>query len=259
MVNRVKPAAPAGLRIRAGLAGLVLFGLTACGGAQAPRSVERMPEPARSATTGAAAEMTYWAEEYRRAPGDRDIALRYAARLRQWGLLAQAAQVIGEARGTMPTASDLAAEQARIYLEMGKADDALAVLEPLVADPSVPDKDRWPLLNLIGIAHDRSGRPAPADAAYERALAAAPNEPVLLNNYALSLLLRGAPEEAEAVLARVETLEAAQVPDQVAATQELVTRLKDRPQVTATLELITRLKARPTGLLALRPALSAGG
>lgn len=110
-------------------------------------------------------------------------------------LLAQAlleAGRTGEALDAMQAAraKDVASDSLRLQLgltltETGRARDALAVLAPL-ADAGVPRA-----LDALGLALAAAGRPADAEAALRRALAADPEDPRAHENLALLALQAG--------------------------------------------------------------------
>lgn len=118
--------------------------------------------------------------------------------------------------GRKPGDLELSVRLARSLRYAGKVDNAIQVLMPLVAggDPAVPvlvelgkahlaadhlslavrylDQARakapqdWEVLSAVGVVYDYQNRFGDAQQAYLEALAAAPNNPVVLNNLALS-------------------------------------------------------------------------
>jgi Flp pilus assembly protein TadD len=87
--------------------------------------------------------------------------------------------------------------EARVLLEVGQPQQALALFDEHLRWSRADAKS----LNGRGIALDMLGRHAEARAAYRTAQAADPQNAVITGNLALSLMLTGCTEGAEAVLA----------------------------------------------------------
>ncbi|MCJ7421291.1 tetratricopeptide repeat protein [Sphingomicrobium astaxanthinifaciens] len=98
----------------------------------------------------------------------------------------------------------MAARAARAALELGRLDEAASWLDRALADEAVA-RD-WRHWNLRGVIADRRGEGARAEAAYARGAALAPEQAMLLNNWAFSNMLRGRWAEAAALGRRAAAL-----------------------------------------------------
>ncbi len=134
------------------------------------------------------------------APHDTAVQLRAAAALAKVGKISQPRQVL--ARRLQAAPDDLDAVRARAGLDLGEGRiaEAVAALDGALAtrpeDPAtLADK---------GVALDLQAQHAAAQVLYRRALRAAPNDPAICNDLALSLLLQGRIHEGIAVLAPLE-------------------------------------------------------
>jgi hypothetical protein len=104
----------------------------------------------------------------------------------------------------MMVASDdgrVISEYGKTLASMGRASDAVNFLTR--AQQLQPGD--WTIYSAIGVAYDQMGDQKSAQTAYERALAIKPNEPSVLNNYALSRMLAKDPEMAGKLAARAES------------------------------------------------------
>jgi Flp pilus assembly protein TadD len=88
------------------------------------------------------------------------------------------------------------------WLKDGRTEDALPALESAVAE----DDGLWRAWNALGAAHDRRQEWEAAVAAYEKAIALAPEEAGPQNNLGFSLILQGRHREAAAHLVRASHL-----------------------------------------------------
>jgi Flp pilus assembly protein TadD len=130
-------------------------------------------------------------------PGNPDIAERHAALLLRLGAPAEARAALAEARRRNPDHAGLARLEGRILLETGDAAQALAVFDRLL---QAAPRDGAALIGR-GVALDLLGRHTEARQAYLAARSLEPANPLWAGNLALSLMLAGCPETAEAVLA----------------------------------------------------------
>ncbi|MCJ8191036.1 hypothetical protein [Sphingomicrobium aestuariivivum] len=83
----------------------------------------------------------------------------------------------------------MAARAARAALELGRLAEAGQWLDAALADAGVAGD--WRQWNLRGVIADRQGDYAAADRAYATGVARGPDQPMLLNNWGFSLMLRG--------------------------------------------------------------------
>lgn len=129
-------------------------------------------------------------------PSDRSVAALLARHLRYLGATSEAEQVVAEARQHHPDDALLRLEQAKARIAGGKAEEAIALLEPLSRErPNDPA-----VLQALGVAYDRTGRHREAQDAYRAAIDRGRPSAALLNNYGLSHLLDGDLEGAIRIL-----------------------------------------------------------
>lgn len=105
-------------------------------------------------------------------------------------------------------------ETGRELLRAGRIDEAIAALRPAATSGD------WRALTALGAAYDRKGDHAEALRWHGRADAAAPDNPTVLNNWALSLAQAGQREAARTLLRRAVALPGA--PAQVQANLRLL-------------------------------------
>ncbi len=191
---------------RAALAALLLLG--ACAGApQGPGGAAGGDAAAAQLRVAAAAEragqsdvaLSVYAAAAEANPGHAEIAERHATLLLGLGAPGEARAALAEARRRNPGHAGLARLEGRILLETGEASQALALFDQILA--RAPRDGA--ALNGRGVALDLLGRHAEAREAYLGARATEPGNPLWAGNLALSLMLAGCPEVAEAVLAGV--------------------------------------------------------
>jgi len=92
-------------------------------------------------------------------------------------------------------------EYGKTLTEKGRAQDAVQFLTRAT---QLQPTD-WSLYSALGVAYDQLGDQSSARMAYEHALKLNPNEPSILNNYALSRMLANDPETARQLIARAQT------------------------------------------------------
>lgn len=102
-----------------------------------------------------------------------------------------------------------AKENPRLMAELGKsqlaANDTLDAIESLSRAGSLLPDD-WEIQSAIGVGYDRIGMYDQAAHRYEKALAIAPSNAVVLNNYALSLAQIGKLDQAIAMLEKATAM-----------------------------------------------------
>jgi len=116
-------------------------------------------------------------------------------------------------------------EYGKTLTEKGRAQDAVQFLTR--ATQLQPGD--WTLYSALGVAYDQVGDQSAARMAYEHALKLNPNEPSVLNNYALSRMLANDPETARQLIARVQTAGGISDP-KIARNIELVNKLSPAAQ-----------------------------
>jgi len=119
---------------------------------------------------------------YAQNPNDIDLALSLARNLR----------FSGQPQSDIVLVNQLIAKNGRtapLLVELGKAylaadQDNLAL--PTLLEAKGKEPNNWEILSTIGVAYDYQGNYADARDAYAQALIAAPSNPIVLNNLALS-------------------------------------------------------------------------
>jgi Flp pilus assembly protein TadD len=149
------------------------------------------PEVARSlldAATMAAAQgdhataATYYRNVYLRDPGNSRAALGLMRSLREAGDLDQARQVADAVQLAKPNDAPVLAEVGKVRLASGQLQPAVLTLQRAAElDPA-----DWRTRSALGVAHDRLGDRPKAEENYRAALALSPDNPLILNNLALS-------------------------------------------------------------------------
>jgi Flp pilus assembly protein TadD len=131
------------------------------------------------------------------APADAAVQLGYADVLVRRGKLAQARNLLTQHLGTVSEPQRLRDGLGSIDVVSGDPAHAIAEFDAgLAANP----RDLRALVNK-GVALDMLRRHDEAQSLYRQALAIAPDDPAILNNLALSLVLAGRSREAAAVVA----------------------------------------------------------
>lgn len=134
----------------------------------------------------------HWRTLYQRAPDDQTITLSLARALRYSGQAQQAADVMQVELARHGRDARMVAELGKAYLAADRNGLALKNLEE--ARTLAPDD--WELHSALGVALDSQARYGEARDSYARALALAPDHPLVLNNFALSQALDGRLDEA---------------------------------------------------------------
>src|SRR5580704_1239471 len=115
------------------------------------------------------------------APTDLDGGIHQAQILRAAGNYDEAIHVLSQ---LMLVASDdprVVAEYGKSLAQDGRAQEATEFLNRAI---ELSGND-WTLYSALGVSYDQLGNQSSARVAYEHALALKPNEPSVLNNYAL--------------------------------------------------------------------------
>lgn len=129
-------------------------------------------------------------------PNDQDIVLAVARNLRYSGSPQQAVSLVSKQITTVGPKEPLLIELGKDYLASDQLNLAISVLQQaLSADPN-----NWQILSAIGVAQDYQGNYKDAQVNYLNGLKLSVNNPVLLNNYALSLAQSGQLDQAISTL-----------------------------------------------------------
>jgi Flp pilus assembly protein TadD len=129
-------------------------------------------------------------------PDDQDIILAVARNLRYSGSPQQAVVVISKQISKVGAKEPLLVELGKDYL----ASDQLNLAIPALQQARDADPSNWQILSALGVAQDYQGNYKDAQAIYLSGLKLSANNPIPLNNYALSLAQSGQLEAAVTVL-----------------------------------------------------------
>ena len=133
------------------------------------------------------------------APTDPEPLIKLGQALGRMGSYSDASIAYGEAVKLAPQDPD--AQRGMGNALIGLAQPGLAIPYFLEAIEQAPDD--WRAFLGLGVAHDLAGDPSAAWQSYEAGLALVPNQPDLVNNFALSLALDGSGDAAVDMLRRL--------------------------------------------------------
>jgi Flp pilus assembly protein TadD len=131
-------------------------------------------------------------------PGTLDGEIRRAQLLRSKGDLDDAGRALAQLMLVAPDDPRVVGEYGKVLAQQGHAKAAIPFLK---RGTELQPKD-WTLYSALGVAYDQSDDHPQARLAYEHALALAPGEPTVLNNYAVSRMLAGDLPGAQRLLAQ---------------------------------------------------------
>jgi Flp pilus assembly protein TadD len=151
---------------------------------------------APSADADPAAAAKYWGDRYQANDKNRDIALNYAAALRQTGETEQAVAVLQKAVINFPDDREVLAAYGKAQAAAGQ----LVLALDAVRRAQTPDKPDWKLLSTEASIIDQMGDAVEARRLHARASAAVPDDPTVLSNYGMSYVLTGELSQAESFL-----------------------------------------------------------
>ncbi|MEM8986547.1 MAG: hypothetical protein AAGC95_07470 [Pseudomonadota bacterium] len=194
MPFRIKTVKPSLFAIAAGLVATACVSGPGANEARvkgAPLGVQSAVAPPPG--TDPIAEAAFWGTRYDRAPGDKDAAVAFSQALRRIGSLKEAASVIQKSAAAHPNDAALQLELGKILVADNRAYQGVQHIENAV-QAGMTD---WRTRSAYGVALDQIGAHREAQAQYDLALAAAPEETTVLNNKALSLALAGRLDDAE--------------------------------------------------------------
>jgi Flp pilus assembly protein TadD len=156
--------------------------------------------------------------------------LARAQKLRAQGNYAEATKTLGQLVLVAPDDARVVGEYGKVLVQQaGRSDDAIAFLKRAV---SLKSNDTT-LYSALGVAYDQADDPKNAKAAYDKALALHPGDPVVLNNYAVSRMLAGDYDGAQKLLAQAEAAGAS------------------NPKVASNLQLLAQMRASKSATSAL--------
>jgi Flp pilus assembly protein TadD len=131
-------------------------------------------------------------------PKDPTLAMAYVRVLKSAGKRNEALAVLDAASDANPAEMLIAVEQGLLALELGQSIKAEGALQKAALGPN---RD-WRVLSGLGIAASSQGNQKEAQRHFAKALELSPNNPAVLNNLAVSLILDRKVDQAEAALRR---------------------------------------------------------
>ena len=129
----------------------------------------------------------YWAQAYALDSSDVGAAVRFARTKRYAGAPNQVVDGVLRILPSHPNNAELRSELGKSLIAIGKAD---AAIEHLMAATKAGG-GKWSDYSALGVAYDRTGKHDLANEAYVNAFKRSPNNPVVLNNHALSRAMAG--------------------------------------------------------------------
>ncbi len=185
------------LPLACALIGTALF-LSGC------QSKDASIDPMATGSTGAPSmkETAAAGESWKKDPGNVELGLNYAARLKSIGQTNEQINVLQTLAGKNPQDGRLLGIYGKELLIAGRTPEAAQVLEQAAASGQAD----WKTHSALGSALDQQGRYADARKQYERALLLQPNEMSVLNNMGMSYALEGNLTKAEQTLQQASRL-----------------------------------------------------
>lgn len=154
-----------------------------------------VPPPALTETQMEEA-VTGWGDRYQKRPGDKNVALNYAAALTRSGRNAQAIAVLQKLTLKFGDDREVLSMYGKALAANGNFDEALKIIRRA----QTPDHPDWRLLSAEAAILDQTGQSEAARVIYKQALVVAPNESTVLSNLGMSYVVTGDLKEAERVL-----------------------------------------------------------
>lgn len=170
------------------LASALLCGSVLTGCASANKDVSATISPQKEAAAGQSSNAL---------PTDVDSGVRQAQLARLAGHYDEAIHTLSQLMLVAADDPRVVGEYGKTLVEKGRAGEAVQFLTRAT---ELQPKD-WTLYSALGVAHDETGDQNSARQAYIHALALKPDEPSVLNNYALSRMLAGDPAMARELIA----------------------------------------------------------
>jgi Flp pilus assembly protein TadD len=180
---------------RLAAAGAIITAALMLGGCQ-NQSASIDPLTTGSTGTPSLKETAAVGEKWKKDPGNVELGLSYASRLKQLGQSQQQLEVLGALASSHPQDGRIQSIYGKELLMAGRIPDSAAALERATASSQAD----WKTYSALGSAYDQQGRYGEARAQYERALALQPNEMSVLNNMGMSYALEGNLAKAEQIL-----------------------------------------------------------
>lgn len=177
------------------LAGVAALALSACASNRGQMGAADYSGITAAQSQASLGELT---ARYRANPGDRNVAIHYAAALRAAGQPQQAAAALEQALARYPNDVALSIAYAKALTASGRFDQSLQVLRNVIR-PDAPD---WNALLVMGATLDQMGRHEEARRTYVQAAVIAPGEASIETNLGLSYAMTNELPKAETHLRR---------------------------------------------------------
>jgi Flp pilus assembly protein TadD len=145
---------------------------------------------------------TYYRSLYARNPNDVEAVVGLSRSLRRLGQVNEAQAILRRAMASNKDQPALMAEMGKVRLALGGSTEAVELLSRAHA----LGMRSWDVETALAVAYDRLGMYDDAERRYQSALAATPENAVVLNNYGLSRAQAGRLEEATDLLERAIAL-----------------------------------------------------
>lgn len=174
---------------------LALLFLAACSSSQDESSLGGRSAPSKAESLEAAGNWAGAAAIYREAiaeGGNARAYVRLAQLYHKLGRANDALAVMEEAEKNLPGDAEILNQLGLSLIDAGKPEKAVSVFEAL----SAMEPDNAMFLNGRAVAFDYAGNHAAAQEIYQRALSLAPESLSIQNNLALSMILNGQVSEA---------------------------------------------------------------
>jgi len=157
------------------------------------------PTPAMASIDAVApGEIASLAAAHKGNPTDPAAAIAYSRALRVSGAKAAALAVLDKAAGARPHSRQLQLQRGLLALDLGDTAKAEKLLR--LADDGL----EWRVHSALGAALALGGKQQEAQVQFAKALALASDNPIVLNNLALSYALDGKGDEAEKLLRKAQ-------------------------------------------------------
>ena len=194
--------------------GLVLAGCASSGGAGAGSSKEdagaieqAMLKAAHEAQqrNNFDAAAGYYSRLLRLKPDDVEVAVLLGRNLRYSGNAKQAADVLSGLSKNNPDNTAIKLEHAKALIALGDFGSALSLLNEITISNGAGGNN-WQAFSALGITYDSLGNYKMAEKSFSAALEISPNNPVIMNNMAMSLAQSGRIKEAISTLEKAAVL-----------------------------------------------------
>lgn len=162
----------------------------------APRAKATPAQRAMAERTAPLTRAAFWAREAEIDPTDVAAGVGLSQALRALGSYDDAFAAIQKLLMAQPESYDALMEMARIHVARGSG---FYAIEPARHAASLQPKD-WRPPTLLAVAYEQAQRDDEARASHENALALAPNNPMVMSNYAMFLAAHGEGARAEVML-----------------------------------------------------------